>query len=722
MTDEEYAAMAAKLGLAGEGLKSPSQMQSIYATQAEAPAIPSLLSPQYAISNSAAGTPISAGREDLNRFATDRPGSQGLTTTALQAVIAPEQTGAGMDSSALNKAIDDSMRYHQEKAAGQQASLSRAAATLGDLDATDAQKEQAHATIQNIPTVYDRAQDKDVVVNPVPNKNSLLSAIQNQYPDLSDSDAGSLASKLQRDAFVAHITPPDSPSIAALKRTTNLNTGPSYRALQDLGIQFPGTTSKYATAPVFQADAPPPAQKIERAQPVPGQTVDASGKVVQAPASSIGLNTVRGTEFGQIDNPARGGYTEAGWNVGAWGGDIAETKTPFVALPTAILSKYGNPGDKKFADDFNSKYDVQVTDPATGKVVVASVRDKGPGAKTGAGIDMGWATREQLGLQPGFSGNIAYRVVPKGSGLPDNTTPSVQQTQQNAQAQTGNFATGPNPAEVYIKPIDTSRLKDPSVHGTSMTTADIAQWSRHQADEYAGAMDDAGTPLTMAEYKEQYQKFFEGGQKYQNAEIKLEPVSPEHNNQFMALANLVSPTGTAATGSQLDAILTHFEKAKKEGLVGGFGLEGAGATEARRMFDSAAEHLAVPISKGLFGQTGVPSNADIENAKKVLPGEWDTTGPNGTAARKIADIKQSVRDHMRLIIQINKAEHHDTSALEQQYRQLFVQSSAAQAATDKANRTNAQNKVIANATQQQTPQQRRAATEATTVTNPPPSF
>ena len=32
--------------------------------------------------------------------------------------------------------------------------------------------------------------------------------------------------------------------------------------------------------------------------------------------------TVTGTEFGEVDNPARGGYTEANWNIGAWGDDL----------------------------------------------------------------------------------------------------------------------------------------------------------------------------------------------------------------------------------------------------------------------------------------------------------------------------------------------------------------------------------------------------------------
>jgi hypothetical protein len=720
MTDDQYAALAQKLGLA-----SPSQLSSQASTPPDVPT-PS----QFAISNTPAGTSVSAGRDTLNRFPTDQAGSQGLSSAALTAVLAPDQTS--LDSDSLNKAIDSSMQYHQQKAAQDQESLSKAVATLGSLDSSDDERTQAHATIQSIPTVYNRGQDRDVLLNPMVTKmpGSVLSTDPNflspdRYPD----------ERLQRAAFVANITPADDASTAALKQE-NLNTGPSWRALQDLGLQFPGSTSKYATAPVFQSAAPPPAQKIERAQPVPGQTIGPDGKVVQAPASSTGLTTVRGTEFGQIDNPARGGYTEANWNVGAWGADISDTKTPLVALPVKVLGQYGNPGDADFAKNFNSKYEVQVTDPATGKVVVAGLGDKGPGASTGAGLDMTWATREGLGLKPGFSGNMSYRVVPKGSALPDNTTPSVQQQVQQTAAHDGQFTPDPtNPMQVFIKPLDPSTVKDPAIHGAGMSTSDVAQWARAQTDQYAQQMEEAGTPLRMDEYKAQYQKFFEGGQKYQNPEIKLEPVSAEHNQQFNALAALVSPNATPQ-GSQLDTLQKYWQAAQKRG----FQLlpQDAWKSDEQKMLESQTEHLLTPIATGLMGMTpGDLRGGMTENIAKVLPNIWDSADQDnqkGTASQKLDNIRASVKDQMQRLIQINRAEHHDTAALEAQYRNIFANSPAATKAANQAKINQGYNKVIAQqgaaATQtptpapnpRQTPAQRSAAAEATAVKNPPPNF
>jgi hypothetical protein len=679
MTDEEFAAMMQKLGPAGAGLQSPSEIGATYkgVTQ-DLPEAPSLLSPKFAISNAPVGAPaseyrgagIAGGRENLNRVATDQPAAQG-TTGAIMSVLAPDQPERQVTSPILEKALTESMQYHQERAAQQREELSKAYATLGDLDATDTAKDKAHQSIQNIPTTLNEKTGNLDVVSPVPTQSSLLEALRAQHPEIpADTWTPENLQRVQRDQFVANITPSQTAEGATASRFANLNVGPSARALQDLGIQFPGITGKYATAPVFKPEAPPPPQKIERAQPVPGQTVDAQGNVVKAPASSIGLTTVRGTEFGAVDNPKLGGYTEPNWNVGAWGADISSKTDPFVALPVSILKQYGDPNSSKFESDFNSKYEVQVTDPNTGKVVVAAVRDKGPGAKTGAGIDMGWATREQLGLPPRFSGNIAYRVVPKGSTLPDNTTPSVQQTQANAGGTANDvFTQGATADQVYLRPIDATNLKDPSIHGKAMTTAEIALWARHQANEYADQMAQAGMPLRMDAYQAQYQKFFEGGQKYQEEE-KLAPVSPQHNAQFQSLASLVSPDATPE-GSQLDTLLKYWNATNKRGILNQGFVDPF--SDERKMFESQAEHLLTPIATGIMGMTpGDAGNKNVqEGMMKVLPNKFDSPE---TAHQKIANLRASVQDQMHRMIQLNKAEHQDTTGLEQQYRKLFVQS------------------------------------------------
>jgi hypothetical protein len=119
-----------------------------------------------------------------------------------------------------------------------------------------------------------------------------------------------------------------------------------------------------------------------------------------------------------VDNPADpayAGYTEAGAGRGAWGANLFDRTLQGVALPASVLKRYGNFQDKNFAKDFNSKYDIAVTDPRTGKHVLASLEDLGPGAGSEAGIDLLWRTREMLGLTPNFKGAISYDIVPKAS-------------------------------------------------------------------------------------------------------------------------------------------------------------------------------------------------------------------------------------------------------------------------------------------------------------------
>jgi hypothetical protein len=133
------------------------------------------------------------------------------------------------------------------------------------------------------------------------------------------------------------------------------------------------------------------------------------------PHISLGPNAIIGSEFGAVDDPARGGYTEAGWNIGKWGADIGSKSAVGVALPASVLRRYGNVDDKNFADNFNSKYHIAVTDPRTGKHVVASLMDLGPGEGQRAKIDLTWGTRAALGLQENSEWPISYDIVPKAS-------------------------------------------------------------------------------------------------------------------------------------------------------------------------------------------------------------------------------------------------------------------------------------------------------------------
>jgi hypothetical protein len=129
----------------------------------------------------------------------------------------------------------------------------------------------------------------------------------------------------------------------------------------------------------------------------------------------MALQSVIGTEFGEVDRPSRGGYTEPGWNKGAFGQDLSGTSNVGFALPPSVLKPYGY-GQKNFARNFNDQYEIQVVNPATGQTTSGPLKDIGPGKSTGAGIDMLYGSRAALGLPINFKGPVQYQIVAKGSG------------------------------------------------------------------------------------------------------------------------------------------------------------------------------------------------------------------------------------------------------------------------------------------------------------------
>jgi hypothetical protein len=128
-----------------------------------------------------------------------------------------------------------------------------------------------------------------------------------------------------------------------------------------------------------------------------------------------------GTEFGEVDNPDYGGYTEPGWNKGAFGHSLTGWDNPGFALPTKVLKPYGY-GTKDFAANFNQNYEIQAYSPDTGKVVTGPLKDLGPSPGAKAGIDMLGGSRSALGLERNFSGPIQYRIVPKGTPTPESAS------------------------------------------------------------------------------------------------------------------------------------------------------------------------------------------------------------------------------------------------------------------------------------------------------------
>jgi len=131
-----------------------------------------------------------------------------------------------------------------------------------------------------------------------------------------------------------------------------------------------------------------------------------------------GFTDTTGTEFGEVDNPTYGGYTEPGWNKGAFGDSLTGWDNQGFALPTRVLKPYGY-GTKDFASNFNQNYEIQAYSPDTGKVVTGPLKDIGPAPGAKAGIDMLGGSRSALGLERNFSGSIQYRIVPKGTPTPE---------------------------------------------------------------------------------------------------------------------------------------------------------------------------------------------------------------------------------------------------------------------------------------------------------------
>jgi hypothetical protein len=167
-----------------------------------------------------------------------------------------------------------------------------------------------------------------------------------------------------------------------------------------------------------------------------------------------------GTEFGEVDNPEYGGYTEPGWNKGAFGHSLTGWENQGFALPTRVLKSYGY-GSKDFASNFNQNYEIQAYSPDTGKVVTGPLKDLGPAPGAKAGIDMLGGSRSALGLERNFSGPIQYRIVPKGTPTPES-----------ASLASANLSGSPTPLGVQLGyPAATTAATAPVATPAATTTA-----------------------------------------------------------------------------------------------------------------------------------------------------------------------------------------------------------------------------------------------------------
>src|SRR5260221_9136335 len=150
--------------------------------------------------------------------------------------------------------------------------------------------------------------------------------------------------------------------------------------LQNSGFSVAGAKSY---APKVTGEAPAGESWGDYANPVTSGTKPESGW-----KSGIG------SEFGEVDNPAYGGYTEPNWNRGSGGANLAGWNTDGVALPDVPLGTR-----------------VEVRNDATGATTIETVKDHGPGQGTGANMDLLGGVISKLGLPHNYKGPISYRVV-----------------------------------------------------------------------------------------------------------------------------------------------------------------------------------------------------------------------------------------------------------------------------------------------------------------------
>ena len=206
---------------------------------------------------------------------------------------------------------------------------------------------------------------------------------------------------------------------------------------------------------------------------------------------------------------------------------------------------------------------------------------------------------------------------------------------------------------VYIQPVDRSTLK-PITGKNDLSADDVANIARAQADDFAAAMDKAGTPLTVGEYKAHLSSFYVAAQKM-NIGIPPERMPIEQVDKMSALHDGLKIIDDIA---EKQAIL----KTKYPGWVPGFNVSGPIThTDEYKNYQTAVQIGSAQLARGVGGQTGVLTDNDIKIIRDALPNEHDTP----TQARIKADImkKQSI-DMMAGKSEYLKAAHYDTSEFE----------------------------------------------------------
>lgn len=186
------------------------------------------------------------------------------------------------------------------------------------------------------------------------------------------------------------VTPPSA--VQKMGYNTQTKAAPDYEADKQKSL---GTTETDTWKPPEAAFKSQEATPTTEWQP----PADAFEKTSGTPQGT-GWRHVTGSEFGEVDNPAHGGYTEPNWNKGAGGANLAGWDTEGVSFKQSLHIPVGTR--------------VEVFNPNTGQSTITTVKDVGPGESQPASIDLLAGTRAALGLPKNSEYPVSYRVLGPG--------------------------------------------------------------------------------------------------------------------------------------------------------------------------------------------------------------------------------------------------------------------------------------------------------------------
>ncbi|HET9373623.1 MAG TPA: hypothetical protein VFO40_01520 [Chthoniobacterales bacterium] len=240
---------------------------------------------------------------------------------------------------------------------------------------------------------------------------------------------------------------------------------------------------------------------------------------------------------------------------------------------------------------------------------------------------------------------------------------------KNISAGSGDDGSGVT-SNVIELPSDLATWKMPS---GVLSSEDVAKAAKYRSLQLAQGMEQAGTPLTVSEYKKLVLSQYAAIEK---ENVPAEPEKPKeipgqqleglsvYANNFDILDNLQKLHANA-----VDKGAPGFGSWVEAGIPG---LSGTAqkSTQEGVAFNTALEASVSQIARGLGGQTGVLTDKDLDVTRKYLPQPGDS---KETAANKVAVMKAQARDMLGRKIQFYAASGYNTAGLAEIYKNMMTQ-------------------------------------------------